>query len=161
MRTFLFLSLSFALLLQSGCSKDDGRPNDLPKLHPVSITVIQDGKPLEGAAVTLIAKTQTLYGMASGTTNASGIAVPRTYGYDGVPVGQYMVTVSKAVVEGAREAKNDDGSTYETGGKNYQYVDVKFTKQDTTTLDIDVTEKGAKETFDVGAAVHVFLSENE
>ena len=161
MRTFLFLTLNIALLLQAGCGPRDGRPADMPRLYPVQVSIIQDGKPLGEADVTLTAKTPTNYGVSTGFTGASGIAILRTYGYNGVPVGQYTVAVVKHIVEGATLATSEiDGSTYETGGTIYQTVDVQYTDTVESPLIIDVTEKGATESFNVGAPVRVSLGQN-
>ena len=159
MRVFLLLTVGTALLLQAGCGGNDGRPADMPRLNPVRITIIQDGKPLGGADVTLTIKTPMNYGTATGLTDASGVAVLRTHGFDGVPAGQYTVTVVKRVVEGATQTTNPiDGSTYETGGSIYQTVDSQYTDTQTSTLSIEVIERrGATESFDVGTAVRVFL----
>ena len=158
MRTFLLLTISIALVFQAGCAKNSSRPADMPKLRSVRITIIQDGKPLEGADVTLTAKTPMNYGVATGATDASGIAVLRTYGFDGVPDGQYTVTVSKRSVEGATQVTNPiDGSTREAGGSIFQTVDVQYTDTQSSPLGISVSGKAAKESFDVGASVHEFM----
>ena len=157
MRTLSFFTLAVALLFLSGCGGDKSRPTDLPKLFPVSITITQGDAPLAGATVTLNAKTPSKYGTSSGTTDASGIAKFKTYGYDGVPAGDYTVTVAKVGVEGAKEVVAYEGEAPQmVGGTSYQYVDAKFTKGDTG-LTITVTEKGGKATFDVGAAVKTSL----
>jgi len=163
MRTILILSLFLALLLYTGCNRNDGRPADMPKLYPVTISIIQDGQPLDGATVTLIAKTPAVaqYGTSSGTTTATGTATIRTYGYDGVPIGDYTVLVEKRVTEGEREIIQEGMGVVGTiGGRVFQLVNTQFTAQATTPLSISVAERrGATETFDVGAAVRVFLFE--
>ena len=135
MRTMLLLTISVFLLLLSGCGgdADTGRPVDMPKICSVKITITQDGKPLEGAKVTLIAKEQTKYGTAGGTTNAAGVVAPKTYGFVGVPVGDYAVTIEKI----------DDES-------GVRYVDAQYASETTTPHSITVTEKGATATFEVG-----------
>ena len=160
MRTLLFLTLSFAFIHFTGCGGDSGRPADMPPIYPVRITITQNGAALADASVTLTAKTPAMYGVASGMTNASGTAMIRTYGFEGVPEGAYTVTVSKQAVEGAVKAGDNEGNEYETGGKVYEYVDTQYAKTDTSTLSIEVTTKGAAETFDVGTPVHVFLHDN-
>ena len=161
MRTVLILSISLALLLHMCCSRDDGRPADMPKLYPVTISIIQDGVPLDGATVTLISKTPSTYGTASATTVA-GTARPRTYGFDGVPAGDYTVLVEKRVTEGEREITQEGiGVVGTIGGRVYQLVNTQFTTQATTPLGISVAERrGATETFDVGTAIRVFLFEH-
>jgi hypothetical protein len=161
MRTFLFLALGTALLIQAGCGGGEtGRPVDLPRLYPVNITIIQGGSPLEGATVTLVSKTPATYGTASGTTNASGVATIRTYGYDGVPAGDYTVLVEKRDSENQREATTEEGLTYLTGGQLYNYVDVQFSTVANSPLSITVTERGVRESIDVGAPVRVFIRNN-
>lgn len=157
MRTILLITFVVILAFQAGCSKDPNRPDDLPKLYPVRITVTQEEKPLEGATVTLSSKTPMKYGSCSAETNASGVAVLKTYGFCGVPVGQYAVTVEKRGIEGARESTTEDGLTIQSGGKVFQYVDTQYTNENSSPCSIDVTEKGAKDAFEVGAPVHVFL----
>ena len=96
------LTLSIILLLVvfllSGCG-GSARPDGLPKLYPVSITVIQEEAPLEGAMVQLVAIDEdsdlSRWG-PTGVTDASGVAVLRTDGkYDGAPLGIFKVVVSK------------------------------------------------------------------
>jgi len=159
MRTFLFLALSAVLLIQAGCTRDDGRPKDMPNLYATSITITQEGKPLEGATVSLSSATPSQYS-ASGITDASGVAVLRTYGFDGAPAGEYTVLVNKIGAENQREVTTFEGATDRVGGDSYNYVDPIFSKRDTSTLNITVTNKGAKETLDVGEAVRVFLFAN-
>jgi len=149
--------LSASFLFHAGCGKDHNRPADLPKLYPANITVTQEGNLVEEATVTLISKTPSKYNMSSATTNASGVAILRTYGFNGVPAGVYTVTVSKTSVEGAREVTNEYGESVTTGGKLYQYVDHQYTDEASTPFSITVSEKGIKETFEVGVPVRVFL----
>ena len=156
MRTILFFTFVVALLLQMGCSKDPNRPVDLPKLYSVSIVVTQEGKPLEGATVTLISKTPAKYGTCSAETNTSGIAVLRTYGYKGTPAGEYTVTIEKRGVEGARETKNEYGDTIMVGGKIYQYVDGQYADKASSPFSLNVTEKETKEAFEVGKPVRIY-----
>ena len=158
MRTTSFFILIVALLLLAGCGGDPSRPADLPKLYPVSITITQEGNPVEGATVTLVSKTPTKYGTSAGSTDSSGIAGFRTYGFDGVPEGEYAVMVDKMVEEGAREITTSTGDTHMTRGKTYRYVEPKYLREAQTPLGISVTTQGAKETFDVGAPVRIFVS---
>ena len=159
MRTLLFLAVSVAFLLQAGCNSDTGRPTDLPKLYRVNITVIQDGKPLEDAIVTLEPKIPTTYS-SSAKTNASGIATIQTYGYNGVPAGDYAVLVQKIGSENQVETKTEQGETLLSGGQSYDYVDARYADRVNPQFSITVTEKGAQETFDVGKAVRVFRRNN-
>ena len=161
MRTFLFFSFFVTVLLLSGCGGGTNQPADMPKLVPVSITIVQEGAALEGASVTLEAKTPSKYGTASGTTNASGVVKPRTSGFDGVPDGEYTVKVDKLVVEGAKEVALYEGETPSlVGGTRYRVVDAKFSGA-SSGLSITVSGKSVNETFDVGAAVRISQGSNE
>jgi len=160
MRTILFLSICTALLLQAGCGGDHGRPADLPRLFPVSITITQENQPLEGATVTVVSKTPSKYGTSSGTTNASGTVTLRTYGFNGVPAGEYAVMVTRVGDENQRESLTPEGETVMVGGQAFNYVDVQFSDESTTPLSLTVTERGARETFEVGAPVRIFLGNN-
>jgi len=158
MRTFLLFPLFVALLFLSGCGGNTGLPDDMPRLFQVNITIKQEGVALEGATVTLEAKTPSKYGTASGTTDASGVVKPRTYGHNGVPAGEYVVKVDKITVEGAREVALYEGETPTlVGGTRFRVVDARFTGA-SSDLTITVADKGAtNETFDVGAAVRISL----
>jgi len=162
MRIFLFLSIGTALLLQAGCGGDDGRPADLPRLFPVQIEVIQGGSPLEGAVVTLISKTPATYSTSSGTTNASGVAVLRTHGFNGTPEGEYTVLITKEGSENQTEARSLEGLPIMVGGQFYRYVDSQFATASTSPLSLTVTAGSGttRESFDVGAAVRTFVRNN-
>ena len=163
MRTFLLPAFSCAalavvLVLQTGCGGGDGgRPADMPKLIPVSIAVTQSGQPLEGAIVTLVSKTPATYGTASGMTNAAGIANVRTYGFDGVPEGDYVVVIEKRVIENQRESSTLEGLPMMVGGQLYQYVEEQYTNENDTPYSLTVSGRGTSERFDVGGPVRVLL----
>ena len=147
MRNIAFFIIAVALVFQAGCGGGGhSRPSDLPKLHPVNITITQGGSPLAGAMVNLLSKTPATYGSASAVTDASGVAVPWTYGFAGVPEGQYTVTVSKSASDGNK--------------KVYRYVDAKYSSTETSPFSIDVKAGRTGETFDVGAQVKELLTDD-
>jgi len=156
----VLLIFAVALALQAGCGGGGPhRPSDLPKLHPVNITITQGGTPLEGATVNLTSKTPATYGTATGATDSSGVAAMRTYGFTGVPEGQYTVTVMKTAIEGATE-QMDGNAKILVGGRIYQYVDAQYQNAETSTLSIDIKAGTTNETLDVGAPVKEFIAEN-
>jgi hypothetical protein len=159
MRIITPLLFAIVLVLQTGCAKDHNRPADLPKLYPVRITIMQEGTPLTGALVTLEADTPAKFGVAMSETNNAGVATMMTYGYPGVPLGQYTVMVDKQVVEGARQTTNEYGESVEVGGKIYRYVDAQYIQKSSSPFSINVIERGATETFDVGKPVHIFVAD--
>ena len=156
MRMNLFFALTILLLFQAGCG-DRSRPADLPKLYPVSVEVKQQDQPLEGATVTLISKTPTTYGTASAQTNASGVAKLLTYGYSGVPSGEYSVLIQKLGTEGAVGSRTLEGVPVMLGGQTYNYVDAKYSREVSTPFGLSVGKKAVKETFEVGEPVRQLL----
>ncbi|MDR1493851.1 MAG: carboxypeptidase-like regulatory domain-containing protein [Planctomycetaceae bacterium] len=161
-RQFIF-SAYFAvicLLLSGaiGCGGDVSRPADLPPLKPCKITVNQDGKPLEGAVVTLVSKdASTKYARSSGVTDASGTADMKTYGYFGAPEGNYKMTVTKTGSEGGKETADASGVVSTRGGKDYSYVEKKYADIKSTPLEIEIHGKENSQMVDVGKAVHDFI----
>ena len=155
------MALSATLLLHAGCggNNDAGRPADLPQLFPVNITVTQEGTPLEGASVTLVATSSTY--TPSGTTNASGVAAIQTYGFPGAPAGEHAVLVTRVGIEDQREEQTPEGETVMVGGRRFRYIDPQFSNAASTPHRITVSERGANETFEVGAPVRIFLGNSE
>jgi hypothetical protein len=67
------------------------RPDDLPELHPCSITVTFGGNILEGVLVTLIPEDGSKW-KPSATTDSNGTSKPdASFGFTGVPQGKYTV----------------------------------------------------------------------
>lgn len=160
MTSIRFLLIACIVLSLSGCRRDDARPADLPQLYSCILTITQEGKPVDEASVTLTSKNPGVkYAVCSGTTDATGKVVVRTYGYDGVPSGHYAVTVSKFNVEGQHEKINEYGETYMGGGKVYSYVEQTYGDLNTSSLEMLVGTKRCEATFDVGKAVRVYVSE--
>lgn len=78
-----------------GCSKVQ-KPADMPSLYACKIHVVQDGVPLEGATVMLLATEGTPKWVPGAITDASGTAIVYTNGhFEGAPAGKYKVLVSK------------------------------------------------------------------
>jgi len=91
------LSVCAIGLFVVGCS-DANVPKDFPKTLPFTITVVNDGKPIEKVIIRLASTTSTNW-TASGLTNASGVAEMQTtsgsYSRKGVPEGNYKVVLHK------------------------------------------------------------------
>lgn len=153
-------TLACATLLGCGGEK---KPADLPELFPTKVTIIQDGKPLEGASVTLN-NDQTRF-MVGGITNETGVAELKTEGkWKGAPAGHYKVLVSKIFVpevsnevppEDPEARKEFDKKLAEINAQQAQTVDVKFNRPAQTPLELDVAAPGAEAEFDVGEKVNV------
>jgi len=82
-----------------GCGS--ARPKEMPETVPCKITVLDNGKPIQGAVVTLYNKTVSGSLLIEGMTNASGVAEIKTtwgsYTTKGAPLGTSQVTVDKYV----------------------------------------------------------------
>lgn len=139
-----------------GCSKQL-KPDGFPPLYPVSVRVIQDGKPLEGAMVSLLHKDDTpqKWGIIS-TTNNNGQAVLVTHGkFYGVPEGDYHVVVTKEEEVIVKSSINN------TVVDSYTLIEKQYVDKTTTPLQIQIEKKGKKhEDFNVGKPVHVFCGRN-
>lgn len=152
MKRLCSLILCVALAaLAVGC-KDNSRPDDLPDdMTPCKVTITQEGQPLAGATVEFVYDTQVKY-TTSGTTDETGVATMITYGYAGAQQGTAKVVVRKMVTEGGSEAE-EYGESGEVG-KDFQVVDAKYGKAETTDLTITIGNENVEETFEVGAPVH-------
>lgn len=140
-----FVLLVFLLLGPLGCSRGPQKPEGLPDLHPVTLTVIQDGKPLDGAIVSLRPLDSSNHWGSNGLTDANGKAIIKTHGdFAGAPVGKYKVAVIKTEVE--------------TSGKtsvSYNIINPVYTTYDTTTLEIEVGTGSNETSLDLGEAVRI------
>jgi hypothetical protein len=137
------------LILISGCSQKK-KPDGLPELYPLTITITQNGNtPLAGASVRLIStdKQGTPRWNVSGITDNSGTAKIQTYGeFKGAPVGNYKIVISK-------EELVYDTSTPPKITERFHLVESKYTNVQQTPLSIDVKPDTGKATFDVGKSV--------
>jgi len=135
-----------ALLPLVGCGwQDPTRPVDMPKLVPVTVTILSEGKPLADAQVTFHRGDPTFKWTPGNLTGASGTTQMVTYGrFFGVVEGEYTVTVSKL------ERETFDPAHPPRQVRVYTLTDPKFTDPVATPLKISVRGK-TTETFDVGA----------
>jgi len=145
----VFLALLLAATL-TGCGKQ--RPDWLPELYPMTIIIIQDGKPLEGASVQLIPSDSGRFAV-SGTTDIAGQAVLKTSGqYSGVPAGQYKVVVTKTEIEKIGPPPKDEYSSQPI--INYHLVETQYGSRKTTPLEIEIVSgKNETKTFDIGKKI--------
>ncbi|MDR0703577.1 MAG: carboxypeptidase-like regulatory domain-containing protein [Planctomycetaceae bacterium] len=138
------------LVLMVGCMREQ-RPEGMPTLYPCTITIIQDGKPLAGAMVTLYTESsEDRRWPPGGTTNPQGVISIKVLGkYSGAPAGTYKVTVEK------QETENVDSNSYYT----ISLVETQYINVQDTPLKIDVTPQGVNQTFDVGKPVQKRISD--
>jgi len=162
----LFLVSACLLALATGCGEP--RPEGMPELYPATVTVMQDGNPLPGAAVTLLPQDAALTRWpAGGTTDESGAVKLHTYStYPGAPAGTFKVTVSKTTTEGdprpthpgvnaTPEQLRDYDRAMKTGKfEVFQVVAAEHRMPSTTQLSIEITPSGPNEfILDLGPAV--------
>ena len=149
----MVLLVALVAILVCGCSKQL-KPDGFPPLYPVSITVIQDGKPLEGALISLHGtENSPLKWGVFGFADRNGRAVLLTHGiHSGAPEGEYIVTVSKQEeVEISRRAES-------TVTEAFSFVEEQYVSKEKSPLRIHIQKKGKKHVeFDVGKPVRVSL----
>lgn len=153
-KSVALFSLALAAVVAVGCGGLK-KPSDMGELGGCVVKVTQDGAPLEGADVIFHAQDEANKKYTpSGRTNEKGEAKIKTYGFEGVPAGEYKVTVTKLVIEEGELVVAEDGSESVEGGSEYQVVAEEYRNVDTTPLTVTITDP-MKEvpTFDVGAAV--------
>jgi hypothetical protein len=139
-------------------------PEGMPKPYPVTITILQDGKALEGASVTMIPLDSAIsQWIAGGGTNASGEATIVTFGkYKGAVPGNYKVLISKIINERDESKRPADINSQEfqkwySGATVIQLVNLRFT-DDSTPEQMEVIKGKNKKTIDVGAEIRTILS---
>lgn len=136
-----------------GCG-GDGRPS----LVKVTGTVTLDGKPLEGASVSLkfVTDDKSKYKRPSGAmTDAQGKFTPQTYGKDdGLPTGKYKVGIQKREPVGELP-KNFDPENPNAVNMKYKWITpMAVAEPDSSGIEVEVTSSGLKpEVIELKAAV--------
>jgi hypothetical protein len=165
-----FILLIFAIsgfLLLAGCS-NSSRPSDLPKLFPCKVTITQEGKPLEGATVTLLSKVPPLEGrnwIISGKTGVNGTTELVTQpNFPGVPEGEYKLLIGKTETDDSevpsfeKDPKAFEKWTAKTKGivPTYSLINPDWSNKQKTPFEIKITKGQTNSaTFDVGKAIRV------
>lgn len=148
-------SMALVAVIAVGCGGSN-KPSDMGELGGCVVKVTQDGAPLAGAEVIFHAQDAANQKYTpSGTTNEKGEAKIRTYGFEGVPAGEYKVTVTKLVIEDGETTQDETGADVVEAGVEYQAVAEEYRNVDTTPLTVTITDPMTEvPTFDVGAAVN-------
>ncbi|MCL2117067.1 MAG: hypothetical protein FWH27_01440 [Planctomycetaceae bacterium] len=140
-------------------------PPGMPKLYPATVTVMQDGRPLEGAEIVLINTDPAVNWSAGGMTDKNGVVKLRTMGqYEGAPLGRYKVGVRKVEVpdialpldipsdpEGLREYQR---LAREIAENTFSLVEEQFSIG-RTQLEVEITASNDNGTVDVSPAIRV------
>ena len=156
----LIFCCGLAILLTTGCGGPK-KPAGFPDLIPCTITVTQENAPVSGVTVRLIPKEEEANTKwpSLGLTDESGEAEIMTYGkFAGVPAGNYRIVLTKIEEEGRVEYDETKPNQTIPPIKQFSLIDVKYTKKDTTTLELNIEKKSVKETFDVGKPVRVLFN---
>lgn len=136
----LVFATSFGLFIGSvvGCAPSD-MPEGMPELHPVTLTIVQSGTPLEGATVQLVPQDSANSRWAcGGTSDAMGKVIVQTLGkFPGAPIGTYKATVYKTLVEDMTPGVEDSPSSTKVF-ETFLLVDPKFQSAETTTIEVTV-----------------------
>jgi hypothetical protein len=149
---FLFIVTLF------GCSHKSV-PDSFPKLVFVTLTLTQDGVPLDGAIVSLI--DPNIQFSVGGTTDTKGIVVLYTHGqHKGAPLGKYKVRIVKTESDpvpppprmGTPEYAAHMKEMQKNPPKTYTLVEKQYTKPETTPLELEINGT-MTQTLDVGKAV--------
>ena len=137
----------------AGCSQ--GLVHEgLPALVPCSITVMQDGRPLEDAIVTLTPKEGSTNWVVGGRTDAKGVAKIQTQmRYPGAPAGDYKVRVAKTVTEYGTPIPSGSDLADVTPSTTFTLIPLKFDDVNATPCEITISGSSSTATVDVGAAV--------
>ena len=162
MRKIIFLYIFLSFVLQTGCG-GPSKPDGLPKLHPVTLRLEQDGKPLAGADVILRSESAPTWS-CGGVSDANGVVTVRTHGqFPGAPLGKHKVAVSKiksseigtkSLAE-IREQEERAAKERTDFGETVYLVERKFSNPTTTPLEIDVVAGKNDFKLNVGPAVEI------
>jgi len=155
--TFVVVLCLYVIALV-GCRKEQ-RPDGMPPLVPCEISVTQDGNPLDGATVGLVAEKDASgkVWLVNGHTGPNGVAVIKTYGrFTGAPINKYKVTVFKEETEKVGPVYIDKDTGREKQETHYYHlVEPALAMADTSTLELEVVKGTKRYTVDVGKAVRV------
>jgi len=158
------LALLLAITLLPGCGGQK-RPADMPPLYPCTITVTQDGQPLDGGMVTLASTDPSFKWVVFAQLDSSGTGKLFTQGlYAGAPAGEYQVVLSKeeVVSEQAGQTVVRQGEFGEESFTPFietvfSLVEKKYTDVGTTPLSMTIARKGNDPKFDCGKPVREML----
>ena len=174
-----FMSITLAALacmfLLTACNGEK-RPAGIPQQFPTTVVVKQEGKPLDKATVTFYAVEENSPNAAwaiVGTTDATGSAQMAVNGkYKGSPAGKFKVTIIKTETEKPVEIPPGPDPAVDPKGygewrikykvdqdvpplKSWTFVDSKYTRVETTPLEVEVKPEPNTIDIDAGKAMKV------
>jgi hypothetical protein len=117
----------FVLGIIVGCTQKHS--DGMPRLYKTEITIIQDGKPLEGTLVSLMPSSVQDNWAAGGNTNTKGSASLFVHGkYEGTVPGKYKIIITKMEDEPVPTDKMTERGCPVAGytQKRYNLINSKF-----------------------------------
>lgn len=159
---FLLLIALCTVVFASGCGKK--KPPGFPKIYSTTITITQEGVPLEGARVRLYKPDAADFPWSiNGTTDATGKAVISTeIEYPGAPEGKFKVCVQKSEIDEVPSVSTDASAEEiaavqkkikETKPKEKHFVEEIYWSKSTTPLEVDIVPSKNELNLDVGKKV--------
>lgn len=162
-----FASLCVLFFLAGTGCNEHPIPADLPSLYPCKITITQEGKPFEGATITLLPEVspEGRNWIISGRTDQNGETnlVTQPY-YPGVPEGIYKVLVSKTEVDDSEVPQNDPEAfaKWELKTKGivplFALINPDLDVKKKTPFEIKVVKGKNAATFEVGKLIRVRIN---
>ena len=162
--TYSILSLFLLVGVSVGCHSN--LPKDLPPLYPCTISVTQDGVPLERAVVALqyaegAAPAEGQLWFPRGVTDANGEAVLKANSlYPGAPIGHFKIIVTKFVPGESKYGPpppEDDprysGWVQKVSGEIppvFGIIEKQYTEAETTPHEIEIKKGKNSASIDVG-----------
>lgn len=155
MSFYVVVLFCISLLTLSGCSEK--RPEGMPKLYPCTVSVIQDGKPLSEASISLIPVDSSSRWASGGLTNESGKAEMQIFGkYKGAAPGKYYLCINKTE-EGPISSDIRQPGSEATEPDIFDLIAPKFGDIDTAQIVEVVENRKNAWTVDVGSAVRILI----
>lgn len=155
--TIFFVALLSLATVLTGCGQK--LPPGMPKLYKTSITVTDNGDPVEDVFVSFYNADGSIPKWTTGgVTNEKGFLQVKTYGqYDGAPAGEHKIVLSKLIREGAPEAPDMTASEKEIADYERIMESIPATEKlpkiltsaKSTPLTLIVEKKGVSENFDI------------
>ena len=157
--------LFFILPFCFGCGQK--LPSDLPPLFPTTLVIVQEGKPLADAVITMT--TSESKWSVTGMTNSQGEAKMFVNGtYEGAPEGEFKVIVNKTETEkpnippppsdadpNAMSHYNEKIAPLLAQAKTYNLVEPVNGTFETTPLAVSVVRGTSRYSLDIGKAVRI------
>ena len=130
--SFLIIFIASMFPFVSGCGEQ--LPPGMPRPHPVTIQIVSEGNPVEGASVMFFPEDQDSRWASGGTTDSAGNVQIRTLGrFNGAPAGVYWMSISKTdMVEVPGRNPENPNFAY------YSLIDPKFNNMAEPAVTVEV-----------------------